>query len=209
MDNCLAYRKDPAQPNPLPLTVRAHRTFTDENENQTVIYASCTNFIDIADINDNAPRFSSAKYTARFSRLTKVGDIIDVVHAEDKDAGENATISYSLRELEDGDATVNFTDYFEVNATSGAVKLAKLIDPSVISNLTKITGEVVATDGGNPPRSTAALVEIRYSKMVWQFPDFSYWSLALLVSLALIFVILCFVLDKIVLRQKTTTNLIV
>ena len=140
----------------------------DKNGNQTVIYASCTNFIDIADINDNTPRFSSAKYTARFSRLTKVGDIIDVVHAEDKDAGENANISYSLRELEDGDATVNFTDYFEVNATSGIVRLVKLIDPTVMSKLTKITGEVVATDGGNPPQSTAVLIVMEYINEVEQ-----------------------------------------
>ena len=80
----------------------------------------CTFWVRIEDVNDNAPVFDSSSYSTSISESsTKAGARIYSVRAFDKDKGKNADIVYSLTENPGG--------FFNIDADSGIIKLAKTI----------------------------------------------------------------------------------
>uniref|UniRef100_A0A3P9NIR3 Protocadherin Fat 4 n=1 Tax=Poecilia reticulata TaxID=8081 RepID=A0A3P9NIR3_POERE len=66
----------------------------------------------IADINDNAPRFSRPSYYLDYPELTEVGSLVTQVLASDPDEGVNGKIFYFIRSQ---------SEYFRINASSGEV----------------------------------------------------------------------------------------
>ncbi|XP_048581448.1 cadherin-23 isoform X2 [Nematostella vectensis] len=87
----------------------------NRNRSQAVL----TVFVD--DVNDNAPRFPQINYTFSASESSAIGDVIARVHAEDKDEGSNAVITYQITlGNEDGN--------FLLHPMTGDLTIAKPLD---------------------------------------------------------------------------------
>ena len=54
--------------------------------------------IEVTDVNDHAPKFTHSTYQRRISESTPAGASVLTVCATDADVGENARLTYSLRE---------------------------------------------------------------------------------------------------------------
>ncbi|NXL85460.1 CELR3 protein, partial [Alectura lathami] len=120
--------------------------------------------IQVLDVNDNAPQFTRAQYSASVRVATaKEGMSVLSVAATDLDVGNNSVISYSL---------VNHSDVFHINDQTGEIILN--------SNLTHVTADtvvtltVIAADHGVPQlTSNASLVTVRVNDINDNPPVFS------------------------------------
>ena len=54
--------------------------------------------IEVTDVNDHAPKFTHSTYQRRISEATPEGASVLTVSATDADVGENAKLTYSLKE---------------------------------------------------------------------------------------------------------------
>ncbi|XP_061386506.1 fat-like cadherin-related tumor suppressor homolog, partial [Musca vetustissima] len=84
----------------------------------------CEAIITVSDVNDNRPIFSMHQYILSIPEDAQTGTIVTKMHAIDKDFGPNRKIIYSF---------VNETEYFEINPSSGILKLKKTLDRESIS----------------------------------------------------------------------------
>ncbi|XP_051751356.1 protocadherin Fat 4-like isoform X3 [Ctenopharyngodon idella] len=108
--------------------------------------------VNITDVNDNAPVFSSDTYSKSILvKDVKVGDVLLTLSATDKDAGSNALISYSFSE----DSSVVTLD-----AETGDITLTS--DLSGVTEDTLLTLTAIATDHGTPPESDEVEVLIYF-----------------------------------------------
>ncbi|XP_075972507.1 FAT atypical cadherin kugelei isoform X2 [Anticarsia gemmatalis] len=95
----------------------------------------------VDDVNDNAPRFALATYSARVREDVPAGTLVAVVDAFDPDLGAGGRVSYSLPDQGPDDLV------FTVDSTSGTLRTAKLLD----FEERQVYGVTVrATDGGQP-----------------------------------------------------------
>ncbi|XP_071108145.1 uncharacterized protein [Haliotis cracherodii] len=117
-------------------------------------YGDSTKLIlNITDVNDEAPIFTSPVYIA-VNKATPVGATLMIVNATDADAGQNGNVSYSIYGGTSG------ANRFRLNRTSGVL--------SVNGSLSTITADTVslyiqAKDNGSPSLSTIATISIRLS----------------------------------------------
>ncbi|NXO64370.1 CELR3 protein, partial [Phainopepla nitens] len=96
--------------------------------------------IQVLDVNDNAPQFTRAQYSASLPvAAAKEGDFVLSVSATDLDLGNNAVISYSL---------LDHSDDFHINNNTGEITLSSNLGH--ITADTVVTLTVVATDHGVP-----------------------------------------------------------
>lgn len=104
----------------------------------------------IMDVNDNKPVFSSYPFQERVTAYIQPGQKILKVNATDIDEGINSEIVYSL---------VNDGSYgkFRIDPNSGGVTATQSL---ASSNGKVIYLNVMATDKGNPPKSSIGLIEI-------------------------------------------------
>ncbi|XP_067673065.1 protein dachsous-like isoform X2 [Haliotis asinina] len=107
--------------------------------------------LNITDVNDNPPRFTSRRTTV-VSKAAPVGTRILTVNATDLDAGQNGNISYSNNGGTPG------SDRFYLNRTSGVL--------SVNGSLATIPADTVtlniqASDNGMPRLISTAIIIIR------------------------------------------------
>ncbi|XP_039541433.1 protocadherin Fat 4-like isoform X1 [Pimephales promelas] len=108
--------------------------------------------VSITDVNDNAPVFSSDTYSKSILvKDGKVGEVLLTLSATDKDAGNNALISYSFSE---GSSMV------ALDAEKGNITLTS--DLSEVTEDTLLTLTAIATDHGTPPKSKEAEVLIYF-----------------------------------------------
>ncbi|XP_055975002.1 protocadherin-23 [Sorex fumeus] len=77
--------------------------------------------IEVVDVNDNPPKFSSLKYHAHVRESTPLGSPITVVSAEDTDVGSHAEVSYHL-------VSGNERGHFHLEETTGILYLMKTLD---------------------------------------------------------------------------------
>ncbi|KAG9511249.1 Cadherin-89D, partial [Fragariocoptes setiger] len=103
-------------------------------------------WITVADMNDAVPNFAKAVYTLEVAENAKLGDTVFVMNA-----GKGA-FKYSWHANDSG-----ATDTFTLDATSGAIKLAALLD-SVQRNHYRLT--VRAQDESDPPKFDTAELNI-------------------------------------------------
>ncbi|XP_054259786.1 fat-like cadherin-related tumor suppressor homolog [Macrosteles quadrilineatus] len=127
----------------------------------------CTSHVTIhvADVNDNAPVFSSSNYTAAVPVDYPPGSFVTILRAVDTDFGMNRRVRYSMD-----------SEYFTIDAASGLVQVAKPLDK------TRYSLVVVATDLGDPPLSTAANLHVLVVDVNDNPPEFSSRSHQALVS---------------------------
>ncbi|XP_063060967.1 protocadherin-16 [Engraulis encrasicolus] len=113
--------------------------------------------IQVTDVNDNAPAFDQQVYTQAIPEVVFPGSFVLQVTARDKDHGSNGEIHYSILHDRGRGTAPHDTEWFGIDAVTGIITTLAQLDyeadpqPSVT---------VVATDGGKPPLSSTAVVNI-------------------------------------------------
>ena len=112
-------------------------------------FDTATVYVNVSDANTHPPSFESAPYSVSVFEDARVDTTVLVVAAGDKDVGENARITYSITNQENGD--------FKIDPNSGAIIIARPLDreDKEVYVLT-----VSAHDNGVPQMSDTTDVEI-------------------------------------------------
>lgn len=115
------------------------------------LHAKATVYVNVININDNAPVFSQKMYNVSILENSPAGSHVISVKATDLDADEFGKISYRLS----GEHSKNF----DINSTTGEITVAnsEFLDHEII---TEITINVVATDGASGNLKHTALVPV-------------------------------------------------
>ncbi|XP_065499934.1 protocadherin gamma-B5-like isoform X4 [Caloenas nicobarica] len=108
--------------------------------------------LEVSDVNDNAPVFEEAAYSAYVAENNAAGAPVLRVLARDADAGANGRVSYWLAGGS-GDAAA----YVSVEARSGALYAQRSFDYEQCREFAVV---VRAQDGGEPARSSTATVRV-------------------------------------------------
>ncbi|KAM6931595.1 protocadherin-16-like [Lycodopsis pacificus] len=108
--------------------------------------------IQVIDINDNPPLFDQPVYRQVIPEVVFPGSFVLQVTARDKDQGPNGDINYSI--LQDHGS---YSNWFSIDSITGIITTLTQLDYEKNPN-PSIT--VVATDGGKPPLSSTAVVNV-------------------------------------------------
>ncbi|XP_077596970.1 protocadherin 2 alpha 39 [Stigmatopora nigra] len=111
--------------------------------------------VDVADVNDNPPRFEQTSYTVYVTENNGPGASLCTVKAQDADIKENARITYTV--LNDNNHGIPVASYVSVKADSGEAYALRAFD---YESLREFHFQVKAQDGGIPPLSRVATVYI-------------------------------------------------
>lgn len=106
--------------------------------------------IEVQDVNDNPPTFDKEEYSVNVLESLAVNTQILQVNAVDLDTGNNARLTYRVKEEP-------MSDYFGIFPNSGSLYLKKSLDREVMD---RYTMTIIATDNGVPQGSAAAAVNI-------------------------------------------------
>ncbi|XP_056139276.1 protocadherin Fat 3a isoform X1 [Lampris incognitus] len=106
--------------------------------------------VEVEDINDHVPIFTSALYEGSVYESAAVGSAVVQVTALDKDKGENAELHYTIEGGNAGNA-------FQIEPLLGIISVARNLDLSTIGHYVLT---VRVTDSGSPPLSTTTIVRI-------------------------------------------------
>ncbi|KAK2169179.1 hypothetical protein LSH36_12g30009 [Paralvinella palmiformis] len=134
-------------------------TCKDRGINPLVTVKTLT--IKVRDVNDHPPQFDQHNYSGELIENSYQGAYVTRVNATDADLGVNAEISYSLP----GD----MRRYFSIDPSSGVIRARTAIDREVMDEMRFY---VVATDHGEPPLSSSALVIVEIQDVNDQAPIF-------------------------------------
>ncbi|KAM6356952.1 LOW QUALITY PROTEIN: uncharacterized protein FN964_006020 [Alca torda] len=108
--------------------------------------------LEVSDVNDNAPVFEEAGYSAYVAENNAAGAPVVRVRARDADAGANGRVSYWL-----AGGSAGAAPYVSVEARSGAVYAQRSFD---YEQCREFAVAVRAQDGGSPARSSTATVRV-------------------------------------------------
>ncbi|XP_034063007.1 protocadherin-16-like isoform X1 [Gymnodraco acuticeps] len=108
--------------------------------------------IQVIDVNDNPPLFDQPVYRQVIPELVFPGSFVLQVTARDKDQGPNGDINYSI--LQDQGT---YSNWFSIDSVTGIITTLSQLDYEKNPN-PSIT--VLASDGGKPPLSSSAVVNI-------------------------------------------------
>lgn len=108
--------------------------------------------IQVTDVNDNPPHFDQPVYRQVIPEVVFPGSFVLQVTARDKDQGPNGDINYSILQNQDA-----YSNWFSIDSITGIITTLSQLDYEKNTN-PSIT--VVATDGGKPPLSSTAVVNI-------------------------------------------------
>ena len=123
-----------------------------------------TLYVNIDDVNDNAPVFSSSHYSVVVEEDTPVGMVVLTVQASDLDVGTNGEVLYRI--------ISQSADYFEIETSTGAITVDRTLSGAdVVHNLT-----LGATDRGDVPLSSSATLTVYVTQTnkyapLFVFPD--------------------------------------
>uniref|UniRef100_A0A7N5K3A9 Cadherin domain-containing protein n=1 Tax=Ailuropoda melanoleuca TaxID=9646 RepID=A0A7N5K3A9_AILME len=112
-------------------------------------------YVEVADVNDNAPAFAQPEYTVFVKENNPPGCHIFTVSARDADAQENALVSYSLVERRVGERALS--SYVSVHAESGKVYALQPLDHE---ELELLQFQVSARDAGVPPLGSNVTLQV-------------------------------------------------
>ncbi|XP_057177623.1 protocadherin alpha-8-like isoform X49 [Triplophysa rosa] len=108
-------------------------------------------YVDVSDVNDNAPRFNENNIKVYVKENTPPGTLIHTVSAVDRDSNENAAVSYSIVNSK---ATVNSVS---VNSLTGELYILQSFN---FEEQKTLGFHIQATDSGVPPLSSNATVNV-------------------------------------------------
>ncbi|CAL8308666.1 unnamed protein product [Gadus morhua 'NCC'] len=112
--------------------------------------------VQVADVNDNEPRFKQPSYTVYLTENNAPGAALCAVTALDPDAGQNAYLSYSL--LDGGDiGGMPVSTYVSVNSDNGNIYALRSFDHEQLRSF-QVT--VQAQDAGFPPLRSNVSVDV-------------------------------------------------
>ncbi|NWS47936.1 PCDGH protein, partial [Probosciger aterrimus] len=130
-----------------------HRvTVVARDRGSPALSSSTALVLEVSDVNDNAPVFEEAAYSAYVAENNAAGALVLRVCALDADAGANGRVSYTMEGGRAGAAP-----YVSVEAQSGAVYAQRSFDYEQCREFAVV---VRAQDGGEPARSSTATVHI-------------------------------------------------
>ncbi|XP_068021777.1 protocadherin gamma-A10-like [Melanerpes formicivorus] len=109
----------------------------------------------VLDVNDNAPVFSEASYSARLPENNAAGALVLTVRARDADWGQNARVRYRVGE--GWVRGVALSSYVSVQAETGALYALRSFD---YEEVREVGLWVLAEDGGSPALSSNVSVRI-------------------------------------------------
>ncbi|KAL2094525.1 hypothetical protein ACEWY4_009244 [Coilia grayii] len=130
-------------------------TITATDEGSPPLSTTKTINLKISDVNDNRPGFDSAFYTASVDENIPPGVSIFTIRATDADCCQNSRVSYLLEETQVNGAPAS--SLVSINAETGVIYAVRSFD---YEQLRKFQINVRAQDGGSPPLSGNATVEI-------------------------------------------------
>ncbi|KAL2096237.1 hypothetical protein ACEWY4_008385 [Coilia grayii] len=119
--------------------------------------------VSVLDVNDNPPVFARRDYLTALREDVAVGTEVLRVHAASKDIGTNADIYYSIRHG-------NQLGHFSIHINTGAISVWRALDFEACSAYFLT---VEARDGGTPPLSAVAMVNINVTDVNDNAPVFS------------------------------------
>ncbi|XP_061313181.1 protocadherin gamma-B5-like [Pezoporus flaviventris] len=130
-----------------------HRvTVVARDRGSPALSSSTVLVLEVSDVNDNAPVFEDAAYSAYVAENNAAGELVLHVRARDADAGSNGRVRYSL----EGDSA-GAAPYVSVEAQSGAMYAQRSFDYEQCREFAVV---VRAQDGGEPALSSTATVRV-------------------------------------------------
>ncbi|XP_052010724.1 protocadherin alpha-2-like [Xyrauchen texanus] len=111
--------------------------------------------VDVADVNDNAPRFPNPVEYAYLRENSQVGSIISTLAASDADIMDNARVTYSLLQSSVNGSPISAL--LKVNALTGEIESMQSFNYEEIKTF---QFKVQATDSGVPPLSSNVTVNV-------------------------------------------------
>ncbi|XP_063909336.1 fat-like cadherin-related tumor suppressor homolog isoform X5 [Zophobas morio] len=125
-----------------------------------------TLIVNVQDINDNPPEFANKYYFAVVPEIDAVGTEVVKVLATSKDTGVNADVYYSI-------IGGNEHKKFAINNKTGVISIAEMLDYERAKDYFLT---IQAVDGGTPPLSNSATVNITVTDCNDNAPVFSQLS---------------------------------
>ncbi|NWI09041.1 PCDGA protein, partial [Crypturellus soui] len=119
------------------------------------LWSSAVLALRVLDVNDNAPVFAEARYSAWLTENNAKGALVLTVHAWDADWGENARVRYRLCEGQVRGAPLS--SYVSVHAETGALYALRSFDYEEVREMGLW---VRAEDGGAPALSSNVSVRL-------------------------------------------------
>ncbi|XP_043267899.1 fat-like cadherin-related tumor suppressor homolog isoform X3 [Venturia canescens] len=119
--------------------------------------------VNVQDINDNPPEFTSKFYFARVPEIDAIGTEVARVLATSKDTGVNADVYYSI-------VGGNEHKKFQIDTDTGVIKISEQLDYERAKDYFLT---IQAVDGGIPPLSNHATVNITVTDCNDNAPIFS------------------------------------
>ncbi|CAH1776950.1 unnamed protein product [Owenia fusiformis] len=129
-------------------------------------YSEVTVHINLLDINDKTPSFSSVSYTATVSEATTIGTSILTLSASDDDSGLNKKVYYDFMPIEEDRYDL---DFFSVDRNTGVISTSQLLDHEKHQKLQFIA---VVTDMGSPALSSTAPITVIVTDLNDNSPKF-------------------------------------
>ena len=117
--------------------------------------------VSVLDVNDNAPKFSSGRYTFHVEEHREVPHFLGSVSASDEDSGANKVVTYTLSKS---------VDYLTLNGSTGSLELVKSLDFE--KNRGGLTVSVIAKDSGDIPLNSTATIFINVTDVNDHYPKF-------------------------------------
>ncbi|XP_031698491.1 protocadherin gamma-C3-like, partial [Anarrhichthys ocellatus] len=109
-------------------------------------------FIDVLDVNDNAPVFTKDVYSADINEDAPIGTIVIRVNATDMDDGLNGDVSYSF-----GNVNIKVHELFDVDPITGEITVKGQLDYEVDDSYEI---NIQASDSGAVPFRTEKSVSV-------------------------------------------------
>ena len=122
---------------------------------------TATVYVDVIDVNDNAPRFAHTTYSFSASERLTVGSALGQIVATDADDGSNGQIMYAITPANSA---------FLIQSATGILELNTQLDYNTQRSYVLT---VTATDGGTPAMSSAATVTVNIQDANTNAPLFS------------------------------------
>ncbi|XP_070959501.1 protocadherin alpha-8-like isoform X8 [Oncorhynchus clarkii lewisi] len=129
-------------------------TITATDEGTPPLSSTSVITVHVADVNDNAPRFSDPVINVYVKENSPIGDVIKTVSAVDADASENSHVTYSL---EINSNSLPLSTMVNINTDTGDIVSLQSFNYEEIQTF---SFKVQATDSGVPPLSSNVTVNV-------------------------------------------------